>query len=125
MANERKQRRGRRAHAWGDAVERSVEARLAEAGAEILARRRRTAAGEIDLAAMQGDVLMVAEVKARRTLAEALAAASPAKWARLGAAAECFAAEIGHQGDVRLDLIAVDRQGALAHIENASLAGAF
>lgn len=55
-----------RARLGRDGEERA-EAALVRAGLRILARRYRTRRGEIDLVAEEGDVLVFAEVKARRT----------------------------------------------------------
>lgn len=118
------QRRGQRAERWGRAAEEALEAHYQAIGGEIVARRARTAAGEIDLVVRLGGMLAFVEVKARKTMAAALSAVSPKDWVRRGAAAEAFAAASGHLGDMRLDLAAMDRNGAVQVIENASLQGA-
>jgi len=86
---------------------------LTEAGLEVLETNWRCPAGEIDIVAVEGDVLVICEVKTRSTLtfgtpAEAL---TPAKTRRLWRLAACWLAEhdLPHS-DVRVDLVAVVRQ---------------
>lgn len=69
-------------------------------------------------------MLAVVEVKARRTMAAARAAPTPAKWRKLGMAAQLLAEEFGIS-DLRIDLAAVGGDGAVSVIENVGLAGAF
>lgn len=64
----------RRAERFGRRAELMAVAFLALKGYRILARRARTAAGEIDLVAARGEYLAIVEVKARPTLDEAHAA---------------------------------------------------
>jgi putative endonuclease len=52
---------------FGRDGEAHAEAALVRAGLRIVARRYRTRRGEIDLVAEEGDVLVFAEVKARRS----------------------------------------------------------
>ena len=64
-------------------------ARLSEAGMVVLARNWRCRAGEIDIVARDGDVLVVCEVKTRRGLGfgsplEAVTTAKAKRLARLG-----------------------------------------
>lgn len=124
-AAERRRRRGQRAERWGRSAELCVERRYAAQGGRILDRRVKTEAGEIDLVVALGDIIVFAEVKARKTRAAAMQAIRPGSWARRGAAAELYAAMIGHRGDFRLDVAAVDRAGEVEIVENASLAAAF
>lgn len=118
-------RRGASAHRWGVAAEELALKRYLGLGARLLARRARTQAGEIDLVLALGETMVFVEVKARRSLAEALCAASPRTWARRGEAAVSYAAAAGHTGDIRLDLAAVDRGGQIEIIENIGLEAAF
>lgn len=114
------QRKGRRACAWGAAAEESCAARYAQAGGRIVGRRVRTPAGELDLVVDFDDVLVVVEVKARRTLDAARAALSPAQARRVSQAAEYLWASRGDQAkDLRVDLVALDRAGGVDVIENA------
>lgn len=56
---------------------------LAGRGYEILSRRYRSPAGEIDLVAAKGDQLAFVEVKARRTLDEAAWSVTPRQQKRI------------------------------------------
>jgi putative endonuclease len=113
--------RGRASQAGGLAAE-AIAARALEAeGWSILARRLRTAAGEVDLVAERDGLLAIVEVKRRASLAEAAFALSARQRARLLAAAEILLAEHpgwGREG-VRFDLLLVDGQGAVRRIADA------
>jgi len=69
-------RRRRRAQSWGLAAETWAALWLRLKGYRILARRERTPAGEIDLVARRGGVLVAVEVKARRSVRTAIDAVS-------------------------------------------------
>ncbi len=90
-------------------------------GWTILARRLRTAAGEIDVVAEQAGLLAMIEVKSRPTLAEAAMALSFRQRARLLAACEIVLA--GHPdwgvNGVRFDVVAVDAAGRVRRIADA------
>ena len=90
-------------------------------GWRILARRLRTAAGEIDLVAELGGLLAIIEVKQRPTLADAAAALGPKQQARLVAAAEIVLAEHPDWGKagVRFDVLLVDSAGRVRRIADA------
>lgn len=117
-----RRRQGRRSDAWGRAAERAAAEWYERKGARVLAERARTAAGEIDLVLRWGDVIVFTEVKARRSLHEALAVGAAADWERRAACAEAYAAEAGLDGDLRLDFCAMDRAGNVEVVENASVA---
>lgn len=93
---------GRRAEAW-------CRLALRLKGYRILACRCRTPAGEIDIVARRGDVLVIVEVKARPTLEQARAAVSPGQWRRLQRAAGLFVAARPSlaRHAIRFDLMAV------------------
>ncbi len=116
--------RGVRADQWGRAAEDVAADWYRARGGRIVARRKRTAAGEIDLVVELGEILAIVEVKARRSVEAALAAARPAQWRRLGLAAEIVADELG-ANDLRLDLAAVDGNGTVAVVENVGMAAPF
>ena len=65
---------------------------LTAKGYRILARRHRTAAGEIDLIAVRGRRLAFVEVKRRATLEEALTSLGPRQQERIARAAAAFVA---------------------------------
>jgi putative endonuclease len=79
------ERRGRDAEA-------AVAASWCDRGFEVLGRRARTGRGEIDLVVADPDMLVFIEVKARKSLVEAVYAVAPRQQARLLAAAESLLA---------------------------------
>ena len=113
--------RGRRAEAAGRDAEAAAAAALAHEGWAVLARRARTAAGEIDLVAEREGVLAFVEVKARPSLVEAAFALGARQRARLVAAAECWlAANPGHgAAGMRFDVVIVAADGAVRRIADA------
>ncbi len=78
-------------------------------GFRILARRYRTPAGEIDLIAKRGNLVLMVEVKARPTLIEAMEAVTHSAERRIEAAADLWLARRPDYGrlSVRFDLVAV------------------
>jgi len=78
-------------------------------GFRILARRYRTPAGEIDLIAKRGSLVLMVEVKARPTLTEAMEAVSYTAERRIEAASDLWLARRPDYGrlSVRFDLVAV------------------
>lgn len=115
-------RRGHVAEQRGRLAEDAACAALVAAGWTILARRLRTRAGEIDVVAVYQDTLAIIEVKARPAMAMAAAAVSPAKQARLIAAAEALMAE--HPDWVsgrclRFDAVLVDAAHRVRRIADA------
>ena len=90
-------------------------------GYRIVARRYRTRLGEIDLIARKGDLVAIVEVKARRTLAEAMEAIGSQSERRIEAAADMW---LARQSDyarlsVRFDMVAVLPRRWPVHVENA------
>lgn len=77
----------RAAEARGRWAEWLAMAWLAAKGYRLLDHRARTAAGEIDLVACRGEWIAFVEVKARRTLEEALGAIGPRQRRRIERAA--------------------------------------
>ncbi|AFR26631.1 YraN family protein [Bartonella quintana] len=71
--------------------------------------RFKTKCGEIDLIARRGNLVLIVEVKARSTLAEAMAAVSRMNERRIEAAADIWLARQKDRAllDVRFDLIAI------------------
>ena len=116
-----RQASGRAAQRRGLAAESAACTALAQQGWAILARRLRTAAGEIDLVAEQDGLLAFIEVKARPALAAAAAALRPRQRARLLAAAEIALAEHPAWGraGVRFDVLLVDAEGRVRRIDDA------
>ena len=114
-------RKGRRAYARGVDAETAACAALAREGWEVLDRRVRTEAGEIDIVAATPDLLAIVEVKARATLADAAIALGPRQRMRLLAAAEIVLAEHPEwiREGMRFDLIVVDAAGTVRRIADA------
>ncbi|MCL3860237.1 YraN family protein [Actinotalea sp. K2] len=95
---------------------------LVQAGWDVVDRNWRGASGEVDIVALEGDELVVVEVKTRRGTgfgypAEAVTAAKLARLRRL--AAQWLDAHDLHPRGVRIDVIAVvlPRQGS-AQVEH-------
>ena len=113
--------RGGASQRSGVAAEAAAEAALVRDGWLILARRLRTAAGEIDLVADRAGLLAFIEVKQRPTLAGAAVALGVRQQARLLAAAEIVLAEHPEWGSagVRFDVLLVDAAGQVRRIADA------
>ena len=110
---------GRSAYLHGVTAE-DVAVRLyTERGAEVVARRMRNDAGEVDLIVREGQIIVFVEVKARRGRDAAAASLSKSQMARLGTAAEIWMAENAPNADMRFDVVLTDRQGGAEIIENA------
>lgn len=89
-------------------------------GFRILARRYRTKLGEIDLIARRGDLVLIVEVKARKTLIEAMQAiARESEW-RIERAADLWLSRQPDYGrlSVRFDMVAVLPWRWPVHVEN-------
>lgn len=113
--------RGRAAQARGVMAEQAACIALEDDGWLVLARRLRTAAGEIDVVAEREGLLAFIEVKARPDLLTAAAALQPRQRARLLAAGEIALAdhpEWGRAG-VRFDVLLVDDTGRVRRIADA------
>lgn len=117
----RRRASGRRAEAWGRAAEAQVEAHYVARGGAVVARRARTAGGEIDLVVDLPETRVFVEVRARRSLAAAAESVNPAKLARLEAAAAGFMAERPTERDLRIDVAALSRDGGFEIFENVTL----
>jgi putative endonuclease len=118
---ESRSRRGHSAHAGGLAAEAAGCDALIADGWEVLARRARTAAGEVDIVARRGGLVAFVEVKARATLAEAAHALAAGQSRRLLRAAEALLAlhpDWG-AGDLRFDVLLVDAGGRVRRIADA------
>ncbi|WP_167391576.1 YraN family protein [Mesorhizobium temperatum] len=89
-------------------------------GYRILARRHRTRFGEIDLIARRGDLVLIVEVKARRTLMEAMEAIAYESERRIESAADLWLSRQSDYGklSVRFDMVAVLPWRWPVHVEN-------
>jgi putative endonuclease len=114
---------------YGEAV---AAAHLVAAGLTIVARNWRCREGEVDIIALDGDVLVVCEVKTRRGVGfgTPLDAVTPAKAARLRRLAlrwlsdqRAVATEFARYTEVRFDIVSVLRplSGAMSveHLRGA------
>jgi putative endonuclease len=89
-------------------------------GYRILARRYRTKAGEIDLVARRGALVIFVEVKARTGLLAAADAVSATAARRISAAGDIWLSRQADSGQLstRVDLIAIMPWRWPVHIEN-------
>ena len=103
-------RRGERIAAWW----------LRLRGWEIVDRRVRTKAGEVDLVARRPGLVAFVEVKTRATAAELDLAIDQHRLARVAAAAEVLMPRFATAGeDIRVDVILFAPGEPIRHIENA------
>lgn len=103
---------------------REAEARAAQwlmlHGFEILAERRKTPQGEIDLIARRPGLVIFVEVKWRRKRADLDLAIDERRLARVAAAVEAVAHEYATGGeDIRIDVLLLAPGSPPRHIENA------
>ena len=117
----------RRAWRFGWLAEELCAVVLRLKGYRVLARRWRTAAGEIDIVARRGRVLAFIEVKARRDGATAAEAISARQRRRVVQAAQAFAARHPAAAglDWRFDAMLVAGWRPPRHIEDAWRPGGF
>jgi putative endonuclease len=103
---------------------REAEARAAQflmlAGFEIIAQRVKTKLGEIDLVARRPGLVVFAEVKWRKRVADLDLAIDERRLARVAAAVEMVAHEYAGPGDdLRIDVLLLAPGTRPRHIENA------
>src|SRR5688500_4697649 len=110
----------------GDVGEGLAVAHLERKGYRVLARNVRLPEGEIDIIARDGGVTVLVEVRARRgnTMGDGLDSVDLRKSGRLRTLADSYAAQQSVEGDLRIDVVAVDMEPdgrllGLRHIENA------
>lgn len=108
----------------GVAAEEAVGRLYEAAGYTLAARRWRSGAGEIDLIARRGDLVVFVEVKCGRDFAAAVARLGPRQLGRIAQSAEAFLANepLGTDTPCRIDAALVDRSGACEIIENVTAA---
>ena len=101
----------------GDAGEDAAAAYLQSLGYRIVSRNLRGPAGEIDIVARDGEVLVFVEVKLRtnRRFGSALRAVDGRKRRRLRAAAEDFLQFLPPQAQVRFDVMTIDGNRIALH----------
>ena len=113
--------RGKLGQSDGLAAEARAAAALEADGWTVLARRLRTAAGEIDLICDKAGLLAIVEVKSRAELGTAASSLGRRQQARLIAAAGLVLAEHPDWGaaGVRFDVVVIDRAGRIRRIADA------
>lgn len=99
----------RKAYRRGHSSEWLAAAALMVKGFRIVARRYRTKLGEIDLIARRGNLVLIVEVKARKTLMDALEAIGQnSEWRIEGAADIWLSRQRDHAKiSMRFDMVAV------------------
>jgi putative endonuclease len=110
----------RKAYRRGHSSEWIAAAALMLKGFRIVARRYRTKLGEIDLIARRGDLVLIVEVKARKSLVEAMEAIARESERRIEGAADLW---LLRQKDyarlsMRFDMVAVLPWRWPVHVEN-------
>ena len=109
-----------RAEAAGRRGERLAGWWLRLKGWQILDRRVRTPAGEVDIVAKRGTLVAFVEVKSRATAAELDFAIDERRLARVAAAAEYLMPRYARPGDdIRVDVLLLAPGTRPRHIENA------
>jgi len=105
----------------GQAAEEAVARQYERAGATVVARRWRSAAGEIDLIARDGETVIFIEVKQSRSHDRAATHLSGRQMDRIYTSAAIFLGDQpnGLDTDCRFDVALVDETGAIRIIENA------
>lgn len=105
----------------GKAAEEIVAMHYCSTGRQVIARRWRSAAGEIDLIARDGDEVIFIEVKQSRSHADASQSLSARQMGRIAEAASLFLAgePAGQLTPSRFDVALVDGQGRIELLENA------
>ena len=89
-------------------------------GWEVLAKRVKTKAGEVDLIVRRPDLVVFVEVKVRKTEAELDHAIDEHRLTRVAAAAELLMADYAQAGeDIRIDVMLLAPGCLPRHIENA------
>jgi putative endonuclease len=110
-----------RAFRLGLSAESAAAALLLAKGYRIIARRFRTAVGEIDIVARRGDTLIFVEVKARERLDDAAEAVTERQKRRIIAATEVWLSKHPDHAtqNIRFDAILVARRRWPRHIAGA------
>jgi putative endonuclease len=110
----------RAAETWGRTAEWIAAFYLMAKGYRILGQRLRTPFGEVDLAAWKGGVLVIVEVKARKSIAAALNAVGLHQQQRILRAAQVLAGRWRlNQAPIRLDIIVIGARFWPHHVRNA------
>lgn len=121
MKADTKTAKRRRAQQWGRLAEWIAAASLIFKGYRILKMRYKTKTGEVDIIARKGRLIVMAEVKARATIEEALDAVTGTAQHRIESAGDLWLArqKNAHLLSIRFDIIAVRPWRWPSHYENA------
>lgn len=113
--------RGQMAYHSGRLAEMAVADRYVAAGYDVVARRWRGKAGEIDMIARKGDMFVFVEVKSSRDFAHAAERISRRQMDRicLAACEFCGGLPTGQSTEMRMDAALVDQFGRVEIIEAA------
>jgi len=108
-------------HSKGVAAEGVAVEALQAAGFEVLNRRYRTPAGEVDLVVASPNALAFVEVKRRASAAQAMEAITPRQQMRIAGAAEIWLQAHPEYADrdITFDAILVCPRSAPRHIRDA------
>jgi putative endonuclease len=111
----------KRAQRWGHVSEWLAAASLVLKGYRIMKMRYKTKTGEVDIIARKGHLIVMVEVKARRTIEEAFDAVTVTSQRRIENAGDLWLAQQKnpHLLSVRYDIIAVRPWKWPHHYENA------
>lgn len=117
----RRGRIDRGTHAKGVAAEGEAVRLLRSEGFEVLDRRYRTPAGEVDLVVARCDALAFVEVKMRASAAQAMEAITPRQQTRIAGAAEIWlqAHPQYAERDITFDAVLVCPRTSPRHIRDA------
>jgi putative endonuclease len=120
MSKPRTREQRHEANQRGRAGEAEAAQWLMQAGWQILAKRVKTKAGEIDLVARKPGLVAFVEVKWRRRAADLGHAIDASRLARVAAAVELVWQDYAGPGeDIRIDVILLAPGRKPTHIENA------
>lgn len=93
-------------------------------GYRIVAQRARTPFGEVDIAALKGDVLAIVEVKARKRSDDALYAITARSQKRIAQAGLALSQRLRLKGvRLRFDVISVSPREGVRHLRDAWRSG--
>ncbi len=111
----------KRAQRWGYVSEWIAAASLIIKGYRIIKLRHKTKLGEVDIIARKGHLIVMVEVKARRTVEEAFDAVTTTSQRRIESAGDLWLAtqKNAHLLSIRYDIIAVRPWKWPTHYENA------
>lgn len=113
--------RGQMSHLFGQSAEDQVARDYERRQARVMERRWRGMAGEVDLIIQDGEDLVFVEVKASKTMDQAMRSLRPRQIARIQRSAEEYLQHVptGSLTNIRFDLVCCDGSGHPQVCENA------